>query len=56
MLVTWTTLGRCWACLRWYSLDRRAMMGLASWICCSFFSDSVAHTIGKTSTHRWQAM
>lgn len=31
-------------------------MGLASRICCSLFSLRAAHTMGKTSTHRWDAM
>mmetsp|Transcript_40151 Transcript_40151/g.119663 ORF Transcript_40151/g.119663 Transcript_40151/m.119663 type:complete len:256 (-) Transcript_40151:265-1032(-) len=48
-----TTFGRTRACLWWYSFDSRLMMGFASAICCGF--SSVAHTIGKTSTHRWCA-
>ena len=32
------------------------MMGLANRTCCSLFSLSAAHTMGKTSTHRWDAM
>ena len=45
-----TTLGRTAACLWWYSLDKSAIIGLASCICSSRWS--VAHTMGYMSTHR----
>ena len=46
-----TTLGLFAACCTLNSRESREIIGFASCSCCSFCK--VAHTMGKSSTHRW---